>query len=144
MSNEPERMPLGFLQMCIDKRFHRAVQQKFEQVTGLRTDQYWLHADVGGTPGLAKDRPDAADYCYDKLIKATGSGAGHMGWAAHGNKCGGFEGDNDNTILSKLRTEFEQNVTRYPSTSSRPIVHHLFFATAGGIIHNRVPNDPGQ
>jgi len=139
MSNEPERMPLGFLQMCIDKRFHRAIQQKFELETRLLTNQYWLHADVGGTPGLAKDRPDAADYCYRKLIEATGEGAGHMGWAAHGSNCGGFEGVDDATILSKLRTEFEQNVTRYPSTSSRPIVHHLFFATAGGITYDRVP-----
>src|SRR5215467_4823326 len=101
MGNETEKngeptLPLGFLQMCIDKRFHRIIQERFDAETGLTTQQYWLHADVGGSPGLAKKRREAPDYCYDNFPALR-----DMGWSAHGSKCGGFPGEDDEYILKR-------------------------------------------
>jgi hypothetical protein len=139
MSDETEKtgepaLPLGFLQMCIDRRFHRAVQERFEAETGLATQQYWLHAEVGGSPGLAKKRREAPDYCYENFPALR-----DMGWSAHGSKCGGFPGRNDDYILKKLRKIVKKRIKRYRSTHHRPIVHHVFFATDEGIWYERFP-----
>src|SRR5437016_9297253 len=69
---------LGFLQLCADRRFHRCLQEQFQKDTGVNTpEDYWIHADAGGTPKMECQRT-APDYCYyDKKVRL-------MGWSAHG------------------------------------------------------------
>lgn len=107
---------LGFLQICIERRFHRAVQLEFQKKTGLSETNYWLQADVGGSPLMEENRK-AADYCY-KL------GAKLMGWSAHGASCGGFPGIPDAEIQAKLLVTLRGKASEYPRAK-----HYAFFAT---------------
>ena len=68
----------GFLQLCADRRFHILIQQEFKKDAGLTSrEDYWIHADAGGTPKMEGQRV-APDYCYkQKKVKL-------MGWSAHG------------------------------------------------------------
>jgi len=89
--------------------------EAFEQAAGLAVDRYWIEATVGGAPGQAL-RPRAADHAY-------ANGARLMGWAAHGDACGGFP-DADN---ERIREMLERTVLRrrleYPDAE-----HYVFFA----------------
>src|SRR5215210_6239191 len=74
----------GFLQLCADRRFHRCIQQEFKKDAKLTSrEDYWIHADAGGTPTMACQSV-TPDYCY--MTK----GVRLMGWSAHGANCGGF------------------------------------------------------
>lgn len=109
----------GFLQMCIERRFHQAVQNSFQQNTGLKETDYWINADVGGSPRM-EYQAQAADYCYKKGVK-------HMGWSAHGSNCGGFRsGESNAYILEALRKTLRNKVGEYPG-----VEHHGFFAIEG-------------
>jgi hypothetical protein len=107
---------LGFLQICIEKRFHRFVQNEFQKLTGLSDSQYWLHADVGGSAGMI-DNVKAPDYAYGKGVKV-------MGWSSHGANCGGFEGLPDEEIKEKLEETVRLKALRY-----REAKHYGLFAT---------------
>jgi hypothetical protein len=111
---------LGFLQMCIEKRFHMAVQERFKEVTGLGDTDYWIHTDAGGSPNMESAvHLVAPKYCYNE-------GARIMGWSAHGSKCGGFPGRSDEYILNALRETLSRNSRRYSDTW-----HLGFFAREG-------------
>lgn len=98
---------LGFLQMCIEKRFHKAVQERFEKETRLAGTAYWIHTGAGGSPKM-EGQPDAPRYCYRQ-------GARIMGWSAHGSKCGGFrEGDDNSVILAALRKTVANQQNAFP------------------------------
>ncbi len=86
---------LGFLQLCADRRFHRCLQDQFQKDTGINSpEDYWIHADAGGTPKMECQRI-APDYCYyDK-------GARLMGWSAHGDICGGFGPDVPDEVIQQ-------------------------------------------
>ena len=125
---------LGFLQMCIERRFHKAIQQRFESVTGLGPTDYWIHADVGGSPKM-RYQEKAPDYCSTKVR--------FMGWSAHGSTCGGFRaGDSDEFILAQLKNTLQEKVKKYPG-----ITHHGFFAYEARSSHVMVlhltPTEPG-
>jgi hypothetical protein len=110
---------LGFLQLCADRRFHRCLQEQFQKDAGLNsTEDYWIHADAGGTPKMECQRT-APDYCYyDKGVR-------QMGWSAHGDICGGF-GPNvpDKVIRKALCVVAQRKMEDYPDAA-----HFLYFAT---------------
>ena len=111
--------PLGFLQLCADRRFHRELQERFQKDAKLKSpDEYWIHADAGGTPKMECQRT-APDYCYyDKKVK-------WMGWSAHGAICGGF-GPNvpDEVIEQALLVVARRKVEEYPLAR-----HFIYFVT---------------
>jgi len=110
---------LGFLQLCADRRFHRCLQDQFQKDTGINSPQdYWIHADAGGTPKMECQRI-APDYCYyDK-------GARLMGWSAHGDICGGFGPDVPDDVIQKaLLVVARRKVEDYPDAN-----HFIYFAT---------------
>jgi hypothetical protein len=110
---------LGFLQLCADRRFHRCLQEQFQKDTGINApEDYWIHADAGGTPKMECQRT-APDYCYyDKGVRL-------MGWSAHGDVCGGF-GPNvpDEVIRQALVVVAQRKMEDYPDAT-----HFLYFAT---------------
>lgn len=111
---------LGFLQMCAERRFYRAIQEEFEKLTGLSHYEYWIHTDAGGSPKMTKELHKVApNYCYDK------QGVRTMGWAAHGTGCGGFDPTNtpDDVILAELNRILRLRVNEYPKAK-----HYAFFA----------------
>jgi len=111
---------LGFLQMCIEKRFHLAVQECFKKKTGLGDTDYWIHTDAGGSPNMeSPTHLVSPKYCYEQ-------GARIMGWSAHGSKCGGLPGVPDQDILNRLKETLVRNSTRYLDTW-----HLGFFAKEG-------------
>jgi hypothetical protein len=109
----------GYLQLCADRRFHRCIQDQFEADAGLNSsEEYWIHADAGGTPKMECQRT-APDYCYyDKGVE-------WMGWSAHGNVCGGF-GPNvpDDVIQRALDVVARRKVEEYPNAT-----HLVYFVT---------------
>lgn len=110
---------LGFLQLCADRRFHRCIQEQFQRDAGMNSpEDYWIHADAGGTPKMECQRT-APDYCYyDKGVRL-------MGWSAHGDICGGF-GTNvpDEVIRHALFVVWRRKTEEYPDAG-----HFMYFAT---------------
>ncbi len=121
-----ERLPFteecpakGFLQLCADRRFHSLIQQGFKKDANLSSrDDYWIHADAGGTPKMMDQRV-TPDYCYvNKNVRL-------MGWSAHGAGCGGFgEEVPDEVIMSALCKSMQVNVRKYPLAK-----HFIYFVT---------------
>ena len=111
---------LGHLQMCVDRRYIHALQQKFEAATGLQPGQYWLHTEAGGTPKMESSRT-SPNYAY-------ANGARKMGWCAHGSFCGGYGGKPagvpDDVIRDELKAMFYKKVAEYPDAT-----HWAFFIT---------------
>ena len=123
---EVERLPYtedcparGFLQMCADRRFHKLIQQEFKKDAKLPSrEDYWIHADAGGTPKMAAQKV-TPDYCYNKKDVRL------MGWSAHGHNCGGFgDGVDDIEIRGALCTTMQKNVKDYPEAK-----HFIYFVT---------------
>ena len=110
---------LGFLQLCADRRFHRCLQEQFQKDTGVNTpEDYWIHADAGGTPKMECQRT-APDYCYYDM------GVRLMGWSAHGDICGGFGPDaSDEVIQRALIVIAHRKMEEYPEAA-----HFIYFAT---------------
>ena len=109
----------GFLQMCADRRFHNLLQKEFKKDAGLSSrEDYWIHADAGGTPKMAH-LTDAPKYCYGKKKVRL------MGWAAHGDICGGF-GDHvgDDEIKLALCKTMQRKVRDFPLAT-----HFIYFVT---------------
>lgn len=126
----------GFLQMCADRRFHRIIQQEFKSDVGLtEREDYWIHADAGGTPKMA-DLTIAPNYCYGKKKVRM------MGWSAHGDGCGGFgEEVPDDVIQRDLCLTMQKNIARYPEAT-----HFIYFVTikeGQTVIYKRIVN-PGE
>ena len=111
---------LGFLQLCIERRFHFALRHAFETFGKLGSHAYWLHTDFGGTPKMRAEE-DRAAYAYE-------NGARVMGWTAHGTRCGAFTepGPTDDDAISKALAEtFADKPLAYPKAE-----HWVLFATA--------------
>lgn len=109
----------GFLQLCADRRFHSLIQAEFQKDAKLKSpEDYWIHADAGGTPKM-ECQIVAPDYCYyEKKVRL-------MGWAAHGAICGGF-GPNvpDDEIQEALLATVELKKRRYKDAE-----HFVYFVT---------------
>ena len=117
--------PLGFLQLCAERRFHRAVMEAFERETGLREDEYWIEARAGGPPSWADNTKTARI--------AHRNGARSMGWATHGDVCLGFPGDEDDTLRIRLHKTAARRAEEFPRA-----VHVVLFALPGGVEVSRV------
>jgi hypothetical protein len=109
----------GFLQLCADRRFHRRIQEEFKKDANLTSrEDYWIHADAGGTPKMGRQRV-TPNYCY--ITK----GVRLMGWSAHGANCGGFgDGVEDVTIRRALCRTMRRKVREYPKAK-----HFIYFVT---------------
>ena len=126
----------GFLQLCADRRFHKCIQRAFKEDAGLTSrEDYWIHADAGGTPKMECQRI-TPDYCYiNKDVRL-------MGWSAHGDKCGGFgEEVPDEVIKRELCNTMQRNVRKYPLAR-----HFIYFATARDrdMLLYRMRTEPGE
>jgi hypothetical protein len=108
----------GFLQLCADRRFHQLIQQEFKKDAKLSSrEDYWIHADAGGTPTMAHQTV-TPDYCYcDKKVRL-------MGWSAHGDKCGGLPNLPDYKIQQLLCETMQGKVKAYPEAT-----HFIYFVT---------------
>ncbi|HEY3185120.1 MAG TPA: hypothetical protein VGJ77_19930 [Gaiellaceae bacterium] len=113
-------MSLGFLQLCADLRFHRAVMEAFERETGLRPDEYWIEARSGGAPSWADNTATSR--------KAHRFGATVMGWSAHGAECRGFPGESDDAIRLRLDKAARRRAEEFPNVS-----HLVLFALPAGV-----------
>jgi hypothetical protein len=126
----------GFLQLCADRRFHKLIQQEFMDDAGLSSpEDYWIHADAGGTPKMA-DQKITPQYCYGpKEVRI-------MGWSAHGDVCGGY-GDKvpDDVIKQDLCKTMQKNVKEYPLAT-----HYIYFVTIqnGETVIYRMIAKPGE
>ena len=110
----------GFLQLCSDRRFHRAVMTAFEEATGLGPTEYYIEARPGGAPVFA-DKTKSARLAY-------GDGAGHMGWMAHGDVCRGFSGETDEGMRRRLARTVEKRARDF-----RNAAHYAIFARDGEV-----------
>jgi hypothetical protein len=117
---EPSGETFGFLQLCADRRYHRKTMAAFEQATGLGPDDYWIEASAGGAPELGVSTATAR-FAYDQ-------GARVMGWAAHGDQCGGFPGLDNDAILAKLRTAVADLAPDFPGAT-----HWILFGAGGAV-----------
>lgn len=119
---EPEPPARGYLQLCIERRFHRLVQTKFEELAGLGPHDYWMHSDAGGAPKMEAEE-NRAEYAYSQGVQ-------YMGWSAHGAGCGGFKppfhphAAGDQEIETCLRATVMKKVFLYPKAK-----HYEIFAT---------------
>jgi hypothetical protein len=120
-----EQQPLGFLQLCAERRFHRAVMEAFERETGLKPDEYWIEARAGGAPSWADNTKTARI--------AHRNGARFMGWAAHGDVCLGFPGEQDDTLRIRLDKAAARRAEEFPRA-----VHVVLFALSGGVEVSRL------
>jgi hypothetical protein len=116
----------GFLQLCSDRRFHRATMHAFERATGLGPEDYYIEARPGGAPIYA-DRTKSGRLAYR-------DGAAHMGWAAHGDGCRGFPGEFDGDLLRKLERTVRRRAEDFPRA-----VHYVLFALEEGVEVRRFP-----
>lgn len=108
----------GFLQLCADRRFHKCIQQEFKKDAGLNSrEDYWIHADAGGTPTM-ESQTVTPNYCYkDKKVRL-------MGWSAHGANCGGLPNMPDDKIKQLLSDTAEGKIKEYPLAK-----HFIYFVT---------------
>lgn len=126
----------GFLQLCADRRFHKCIQRAFKEDAGLDSrEDYWIHADAGGTPKMECQRI-TPDYCYiNKEVRL-------MGWSAHGAGCGGFgEEVPDEVIMRELCATMQRNVRKYSLAT-----HFVYFATVrdGETVVYSMRTEPGE
>lgn len=121
---------LGFLQLCADRRYHRMTTEEFEARTGLRHDQYWIQAKAGGAPAF--DAPsNTAEFAY-------GNGARIMGWAAHGDTCGGFPDRTDAEMKAALEAAAADRAAAFPDAE-----HWILFASGGRVEAKKLAG-PGE
>jgi len=117
--------PLGFLQLCAERRFHRAVMEAFERETGLRPDEYWIEARPGGSPSWADNTKGSR--------LAHRGGARLMGWSAHGDVCLGFPDLDDATLRRRLHSVAARRAEEFPQAE-----HLALFALPGQVEVTRI------
>ena len=106
----------GYLQLCSDLRFHRAIMLEFERVTGLSEDGYWIEARPGGAPSWS-DNTRAARLAFRR-------GALFMGWAAHGDECLGFPGEANERIADRLLRTLRSRAEEFPRATHLGLFAH--------------------
>lgn len=116
MSNEV----FGFLQLCADRRYHRITMEEFEARTGLRPDQYWIEVTAGGAPAF-ETVSGTAEFAYDQ-------GARVMGWAAHGDVCGGFPERSNAEMRAAVEARARERAADFPDAE-----HWVLFAAGGRV-----------
>ncbi|HEU5227877.1 MAG TPA: hypothetical protein VFU49_08715 [Ktedonobacteraceae bacterium] len=137
MTQQPSKPRVGYLRSCMDRRFLAATRRAFEQLTGLKEDEYFHEAIAGGVlnnvfvPDFPKNSPpnpspnslptpDGADYVYGlngNIITLV-----VMGWQAHLDHCGGL-GEASN---AEIRDRFKQLINEGIMQKKYPNVQHVF------------------
>ena len=120
MSHPDENGALGFLQLCAERRFHRATMQAFEEATGLRPDEYWIEARAGGSPSWDDNTRTGRT--------AFRMGARHMGWSAHGDRCLRYPELSDAELRARLERVALRRAEEFPAAR-----HYLLFALPGSV-----------
>lgn len=69
--------------------------EAFERATGLHPDEYWIEATAGGAAAF-EGVTTTAQFAFDQ-------GARLMGWAGHGDTCGGFPDRSNEEMKEKVR-----------------------------------------
>lgn len=110
----------GFLQLCSDRRFHLKVMEAFEEAAEIDPDQYYIEARSGGAPSWA-DTTRLGRFAYR-------SGAGVMGWAAHGDRCLGFYGASNDELLARLERTVQKRIGDFPRAA-----HFLLFGESAEV-----------
>ena len=95
--------------------------EAFEEATGLGPDGYWIEARPGGAPSWA-DNTRAARLAHK-------SGAAFMGWAAHGDNCGGFPGEPNDRVADRLVKTLNKRAEEFPKAK------HIGFFAYGEEVH---------
>jgi hypothetical protein len=111
---------LGFLQLCADRRYHRKTMEAFERATGLPPNGYWIEATAGGAP-----TPEAASVTASF---AHEHGATLMGWAAHGDGCGGYPGRSDDEMRAAVEAAAREGAEAFPDAR-----HWVLFGVGGEV-----------
>src|SRR5262245_27275447 len=113
---EGDAVARGFLQLCADRRFHRATMLAFERATGLPPDGYWIEARPGGAPSWA-DNTRASRLAHR-------NGAVYMGWAAHGDGCLGFPGEPNGRMADRLARTVRKRAEEFPKATHVGLFAH--------------------
>lgn len=92
----------------------------FEAATGLGADEYYVEARPGGAPVYA-DTTKSARLAYR-------DGARHMGWAAHGDVCRGFDGESDDAMRRRLARTVRKRAEDFPRAT-----HYEIFAVGAEV-----------
>lgn len=105
----------------------------FEEVTGLAADEYWIEARPGGAPSWSENTKAAR--------LAHREGARFMGWAAHGDACGGFPGVSNDEMRQKVERAMRSRAKEFPEAE-----HIAFFGHGGAveIVARTNSRDPRQ
>ena len=111
---------LGFLQLCAERRFHRATMEAFERATGLGPDEYWIEARAGGAPSWDENTRTGRT--------AFRFGARDMGWSAHGDTCLRYPELSDAELRRRLERVARRRVEEFPAAR-----HYLLFAVPDGV-----------
>ena len=123
----PQDEVLGFLQLCADKRYHRKTMDAFEAATALEgSDRYWIEATAGGAAAFAEPTVTAR-YAYE-------NGAKIMGWAAHGDGCGGFPGRSNADMQAMLQAVARKRQSEFPHAE-----HWILFGHGDGVEGTLLP-----
>ncbi|HLX40809.1 MAG TPA: hypothetical protein VKR42_09760 [Ktedonobacteraceae bacterium] len=85
----PQKMQVGFLRSCIDKRFVEVTRAYVEQVIGLEADAYYHEAVAGGALGFPPPL-NGADYVYHQAFVKEKFDLVCMVWQVHYDDCGGL------------------------------------------------------
>jgi hypothetical protein len=108
---------LGYLGMCMDRRFVEATRQAFQEKTGLGDTDFWQESWPGGA-AVAHDQL-GENYAYHH-------GARILGWQAHGDRCGGQPGISNEEIQQRLDAVIAQKAEKFPVAT-----HFRIFVTEG-------------
>jgi hypothetical protein len=112
-----ENKKLGYLALCMDRRFVEATRQAFQQKTGLGDTAFWQESWPGGA-AVAHDEL-GENYAYEH-------GARMFGWQAHGDTCGGQQGVTNDEIQQRLDAMIAKKVEKFSNAT-----HFRIFVTEG-------------
>lgn len=95
----------GILRRCMDPRFGDEQRKTFQKITGLKPNAYY---DLAYPGGGALDDPTTG------TTLAVNGGVEIWGFGAHGDRCAGQPGIEDDQIIERLNSqiaEFKQEFT---------------------------------
>jgi len=107
----------AYLCACMDHRFFERTLTEFREIAGTR--MVYLETEAGGAPSFGSE-PSSARLAYD----VPAISARIMGWAAHGDGCGGFPGRTNDEMREKLIATVKERMRDFPD-----VRHIALFAT---------------
>lgn len=107
----------AYLCACMDHRFFERILEEFRAAAGTR--MVYLETEAGGAPAFGSE-PGSARLAHQH----AGIQARIMGWAAHGDGCGGFPGRSNDEMREKLLATVNERRRDFPDCK-----HLALFAT---------------